>query len=150
MKWKIIVPALVVLAVALGVVYATRYQGYGARLNFISGTEYQQGEVGQTIVRVTDAWGIPITANGCNVTIYNPDKTIFVDNKPMTAGGAPGSYYYTFTTPFTQIGVYEEYVTCSVTLPSGNRLIGAGSSFHVSQTLTMLNETASAQARIIS
>ena len=144
----IIIP-LVALAIAIGYT-ATNVFGVGASIKFISGTEYQQGEPAQVIVRVVNAWGVPINADGCNVTIYYPDKTVLVDNQPMTKGGAPGSYYYSFITPFTQIGVYEEYVVCQVTLPAGPRLLGAGSSFHVSQTLTLVNETASAQVRILS
>jgi len=151
MNHKILLIALAIVGIAIsGIVFATKYQGYGAQVRFISGTEYQQGETGQVIVRVTDAWGMPISADYCNVTVYYPDKTVFINNQPMIQGGAPGSYYYTFTTPFTQIGVYEEYVVCGVTLPAGKRSLGAGSSFHVSQTLTMLNETASAVAKIIS
>jgi len=145
----ITLPLVLGIAIAVGYIATTTF-GYGASVKFISGTEYQQGEVGQVIVRVVNAWGIPISADYCNVTVYYPDKTVFIDNQPMTQGGAPGSWYYVFTTPFTQIGVYEEYVVCQVTLPAGPRLIGAGSSFHVSQTLTMLNETASARVVIIS
>jgi len=147
-KWLLIIP---IVALAITAVYAsTVMAGIGAKIEFISGTEYQQGEIGQVIVRVTNAWGVPVNADWCNVTIYSPNKSIFVDNQAMTQGGAPGSWYYTFTTPFTQIGVYEEYVICQATLPAGTRILGAGSSFHVSQTLTMLNETASVQIRIIS
>jgi len=148
-KLLLILTIVLGIAVAVGYVATTAF-GYGASVKFISGTEYQQGEVGQVIVRVVNAWGMPITADYCNVTVYYPDKTVFIDNQPMTQGGAPGSWYYIFTTPFTHIGVYEEYVVCKVTLPAGPRLIGAGSSFHVSQTLTMLNETASARVVIIS
>jgi hypothetical protein len=145
----IALPIIVGIAIA-GAFVAVNNYGVGASIKFISGTEYQQGEPGQVIVRVVNAWGVPINADWCNVTIYYPDKTVFVNNQPMTKGGAPGSWYYQFTTPYDQIGVFEEYVVCQVTLPAGPRLLGAGSSFHVQQTLTMLNETASAQVRILS
>ena len=143
------IPIVFGIAVVLGFV-ATNVFGYGASIKFISGTEYQQGEPAQVIVRVVNAWGVPITADWCRVTIYYPDKTVFANNTPMTQGGAPGSWYYSFTTPFDQIGVFEEYVVCQVTLPAGPRTLGAGSSFHVSQTLTMVNETSSARVIIIS
>ena len=151
-KKKLLLIALPIIAglVIAGAYVATNVFGVGAQIKFISGTEYQQGEPAQVIVRVVNAWGVPITADWCNVTIYYPDKTVFVNNQPMTQGGAPGSWYYSFVTPFDQIGVFEEYVVCRVTLPAGPRLLGAGSSFHVSQTLTMLNETASARVVIIS
>jgi hypothetical protein len=145
----IALPIIIGIAVA-GAYVATNSFGVGAQVKFISGTEYQQGEPAQVIVRVVNAWGAPINADYCNVTIYYPDKTVFVNNTSMTRGGAPGSWYYAFTTPFDQIGVFEEYVVCQVTLAGGPRLLGAGSSFHVQQTLTMLNETASAQVRILS
>jgi hypothetical protein len=145
----IALPIIVGLAI-VGAYVATTAFGVGASIKFISGTEYQQGEPAQVIVRTVNAWGVPINADWCNVTIYYPNKAVFVNNQPMTQGGAPGSWYYQFTTPFDQIGVFEEYVVCQVTLPAGPRLLGAGSSFHVSQTLTMVNETASAQIHILS
>jgi len=151
MNKKLLIASVISIITIAGIIgYSTLAEGYGAKLTFISGTEYQQGENGQTIVRITNAWGVPITADSCNVTIWYPNKTIFVNNQAMTQGGSAGSWYYTFTTPFTQTGVYEEYVSCQVTLPAGVRTLGAGSSFHVSQTLTMLNETSSAIAKIIS
>jgi len=151
MNKKTLAIALSLVSVVCLTAYMTMARGYGSKITFISGTEYQQGEPAQTIVRLTTVWGIPISANWCNVTIWYPDKTVFVDNQAMTQGGSSGSWYYSFTTPTTQIGVYEEYVTCSVILPTGRqRLLGAGSSFHVSQTLTLVNETSSAIARILS
>jgi hypothetical protein len=145
----IALPIIVGVSIA-GAFVATNVFGVGASVVFISGTEYQQGEPAQVIVRVVNAWGLPMTADWCNVTIYYPNKAVFVNNTPMTQGGAPGSWYYSFTTPFDQIGVFEEYVVCKVTLAAGPRLLGAGSSFHVSQTLTMLNETATVRVIIIS
>ena len=146
MTWKkgfaIAIAVFAVIGVA-GYVYGIET----ASLKFISGTEYQVGENGQVIVRVVDAYGNGITADWCNATIYYPDKTKMTDNVAMTSGGATGSWYYNFTAG-TQIGVYEEQVVCHTSTP--NRDIGAGSSFHVSQTLTMLNETASARAVIVS
>jgi len=145
-----------VLVVGGAVAYGIKYENLGTlaglHIKFISGTEYQQGEPGETIIQVVDAFGMPVTSvSGCNVSIWYPDKTLFVDNQPMTQGGATGSWYYKFTTPFDQIGVYEEYVNCNVTLPGGmHKMIGLGSSFHVSEALTTINRTASASIRILS
>jgi len=147
---------LLVLGLLLGttlfgsIAYSVKYKGAGSKLVFVSGTEYQQGTAGQIIVKVQNIFGRPINATWCNVSIYYPDKTLFVNNQPMTYGGAPGSWYYAFTTPFTQIGVYEAYVQCLVPLPGGARILGASKAFHVSQALTLLNESASAQLVIIS
>lgn len=116
------------------------------KLNFISGTEYMQTEAGSTIVRVTNQLGIPVTATGCNVTIWYPNKTLFVSNTPMTQGGTLGSWFNNWVAPSTS-GNYEEYVNCSVS----GRIIGAGSSFHVSDALTALyNTTQEPVARILS
>ena len=145
MKKKLLALAFVLLGI-VGMAYGKS----GVRtVTFVSGTEYQVGENGQTIVRVVNAFGQPVSANWCNVTIYYPDKTKFVDNQPMTQGGAPGSWYYTFVTP-NQIGVYEQSVVCEVTTITGTRQIAAAKSFHVQQTLTLVNETSSAQIVIIS
>ena len=152
MKKIYLIPIVALLLVGLGVGgVALSKSNINPQIKFISGTEYQWGEKGQVIVRTVNAFGNPISANWCNVTIYYPDKTVFVNNQPMTQGGADGSWYYEFTTPFTQIGVYEEEVVCQITgYPYGTREIGAGSSFHVSQTLTAINETMSATVMIIS
>jgi len=150
MKKRYIIASLLVISLIGLTIGIPIYKNSASKVIFISGTEYQWGEKGQVIVRTVDAWGIPITADWCNVTIYYPDKTVFVNNQPMTQGGSPGSWYYQFTTPFTQTGVYEEYVVCQVTgYPYGTRTIGAGSSFHVSQTLTAINQSMSAIVQII-
>ena len=117
-------------------------------ISFVSGTEYQIGEEGSTIISVTDAFGNPVTADWCNETIYYPDKTVYVSNQPMTQGGAPGSWYYEFTVP-NQIGNYEQYVVCQVHTITGTRQISARKAFHAQRTLTMMNETASAQIHIL-
>jgi hypothetical protein len=107
-----------------------------------------QNEAGQTIVRVTNSLGIPVTSSGCNATIFYPNKTIWANAVVMTQGGTAGSWYYDWTAP-NITGNYEEYVQCAVN-PS-NRLVGAGSSFHVSQALTDLtNALGDPVARIIS
>ena len=122
----------------------------GPDLVFVSGTEYQQGSPGQIIVKVQNAYGNPINASWCNVTIYYPDKSVFVNDTPMIQGGAPGSWYYAFTTPYTQIGVYEAYVQCSVPMPWGNQILDSSKAFHVGEALTIINRTASAGVTIIS
>lgn len=152
MKRKIIIGIFTLIVLGIVVALPMLSNGtIGGRVVFISGTEYQWGEVGQVIVRTVNTYGMPINADWCRVTVYYPNKTVWINNQLMTQGGAPGSWYYEFTTPFDQIGVYEEYVVCQVTgYPYGTRQIGAGSSFHVSQTLSTLNETLSAQVIIIS
>jgi len=149
-KKALLFSLLIGLTLVIGSVYSVYVRGDGSKLVFVSGTEYQQGEPAQVIVKVQNVFGQPISADWCNLTIYYPDKTVFVNNQSMTQGGAPGSWYYSFTTPFDQIGVYEAYVQCQVPLPAGARILGASKAFHVSQTLTLMNETASASLVIIS
>jgi len=143
--WLIVLVALLGL-VSVGGAYYGRY-GYRA-INFVSGTEYQIGEKGSTIISVTDAFGNAVSADWCNVTIYYPDKTVFVNAQPMTQGGAPGSWYYEFTVP-NQLGNYEQYVVCQVTTITGTRQISARKAFHTSQPLTLVNETSSAIVTIL-
>jgi len=142
-KWFLI--ATVILLGVIGFAYG-KYE-HGA-VNFVSGTEYQIGERGSTIVSVTNVFGDPISVDWCNETIYYPNKTVFVDNQPMTQGGAPASWYYEFTVP-NQLGNYEQYVVCQVHTITGTRLIKARKAFHAQQTLTLLNETATAQINIL-
>ena len=106
------------------------------RVEFVSKTEYQVGEVGQTIVRLSDKNGIGVVADYCNVSVWYPDKSAWYTLEPMIYGGADGSWYLEWTTP-DSIGVYEEYAEC-VKSP---KTYGVSSSFHVSQALTALNET---------
>jgi hypothetical protein len=105
-------------------------------VKFVSGTEYQVGEDGQTIVRLSDKNGIGVVADSCNVSIWYPNKTAWYTLEPMVSGGADGSWYLQWTTQ-NQIGVYEEYAECV----KGDKSYGVSSSFHVSEALTALNET---------
>jgi hypothetical protein len=116
MNKKIPIFAMVLLILGIG-----GYIGYskatgnptpfGWGMTFVSGTEYGAGEPAQTIVKVTDNFGIGVVSDWCNVTIYYPNKTAVVTNQPMTAGGSTGSYYYDWTAP-TVYGIYEQYAVC--------------------------------------
>jgi len=145
MNKKLLVPLVLVLLAGVGIAYGTKQHRL---ISFVSGTEYQIGEAGSTIISVTNAFGQPVSANWCNITIYYPDKTVFIDNQPMTQGGAPGSWYYEFTVP-NQLGNYEQYVVCEVSTITGTRQIAARKAFHAQQTLTTVNETMSAQIQIL-
>ena len=140
--------ALVVFAVFAAVfAFAMGKYNYAA-VSFVSGTEYQMGEQGSTIISVTNAFGDPVTVDWCNETIYYPNGTVWVSNQPMTQTGSAGSYYYYFTTP-SVLGNYQQYIECQVHLISGTRIIKARKAFHVSQAETLANETASAIINIL-
>jgi len=113
-----------------------------AKIFWVSHTEYWANEEGQTIVRLQNFKGNPITANWCNVTIYYPDKTAFVTNQAMSPNSIAGNYYYNFTTPNT-MGIYEEFVNCSYGSPN-EKFISTSESFHMNPALNMtwfLNQT---------
>jgi len=117
MKKKSLFVLAVLTAIAIvgvSAAYIHYQQSISPMISFVSSTEYAYGEPGQVIVKVHNVYGNPIDANECNVSIYYPDKTLFINNRPMTQGGAPGSWYYQFNTSFDKIGVYEAYVVCNV------------------------------------
>ena len=142
-------PVLVAVVVALG--YAFNVGGISGKVQFVSGTEYQGGEPGSTIIRVVDVFGRPVSADWCNISIYYPDGSVWVDNQPMTSrANPPGTWVYSFVTPFDKVGNYHQYVVCKVSLPGGrSALVYADKAFHVSQTLSLINDTASANIRIL-
>jgi sugar (pentulose or hexulose) kinase len=131
---------LLALAMAGGVgtyYYASAHpEKFGGSVQFVSGTEYMGGEDAQTIVRVANNLGMGLTADWCNVTIYNPDKSTLVTNTLMEEGGADGSWFYNWTAPETY-GIYEQYAECKV----AGRTIGNSKASHVSEALSLLNET---------
>ena len=123
---------------------------YGNRLAIesnmvvVSHSEYISNEIGQIIGKLYDFRGKPILAN-CNVTIYNPDKTIFLAPTPTddTLEVIDGTHYINFTTPSTE-GIYEYKIQCYFTLNNKalNRTIS--NSFHLSpalNTIRYLNST---------
>lgn len=125
--------------------------GFSGRIEWVSGTEYQHGEVGSVIIRVVDVYGRPVDVNYCTITIYYPDGSIFVNNAPMERrNNPPSTFVYTFKTTFDVIGNYHSFVECEALLP-GNRPIKlyADKAFHVSQTLSTINDTLSATIRIL-
>jgi len=148
-KALLLSPLLVAIVFVLG--YTLNIGGVSGRIQFVSGTEYQGGEPGSTIIRVVDVFGRPITADWCNISIYYPDGSVWVDNQPMTSrANPPSTWVYSFVTPFDKVGNYHQYVACKVHLPGGRyAVIYADKAFHVSQTLSLINDTSSANIRIL-
>ena len=109
---------------------------FGGNVQFVSGTEYMGGEDAQTIVRVSNNLGMGLTADWCNVTIYYPDKSLLTTNTLMEEGGATGSWFWNWTAPETY-GIYEQYAECKV----AGKTIGSSKASHVSEALSLLNET---------
>ena len=142
-KKNIFIPTFVFLITLFSVMamYGEKVVSNGM-LSWVSHTEYWANEEGQSIVRLSNFKGEPITANWCNVTIYYPDKTAFVINQSMLPNSIVGNYYYNFTTP-NIMGVYEEFVNCSY---GSNKFASTSESFHMNPALNMtwyLNQTLS-------
>lgn len=105
-------------------------------LFFVSHTEYWSlDDEGQTIVRLQNYRGQPITANWCNATVYYPNKTVFLTNVNMNPTAIAGNYYLNFTPPAEE-GIYEEFVNCSYGSPQ--RFATTSESFHVNPALNLI------------
>jgi hypothetical protein len=86
--------------------------GINDGIRFVGGTEYSTGESGLTSIQFLKG-GNPVNAGVCNVTIYYPNGTMFINNQAMTyLSGSNGIYSRTFTVPNT-IGIYREQFLCS-------------------------------------
>jgi len=118
-------------------------------MRFVSGTEYAYGEDGSTIVRVTNRYGIGVTAYECNDTVYYPNKTAWKTDEAMAQGGATGSWYLDWNAPSIE-GIYEQYVACLVPVGGVNRTLANSKSFHVSSTYTNLTNDEVPSAVVIS
>lgn len=103
-------------------------------MKYAGGTEYKSGEEGYAVyqfLEVKSGNPIPINnADWCNITIYYPDNSVFVNNGLMTyLSGSNGMYSYNFTTPSTE-GVYKTDAHC---YRDDGKIDGYGAStFHVS------------------
>ncbi len=151
MKKKVLLLSVIAVLAALVLGTLALFPEYTASIQYVSGTEYQGGEEGSVIIRVVDAFGRAVSANWCNISIYYPNGNVWVDNQAMTSrSNPPSTWVYSFVTPFDIYGNYHSYVTCEVSLPGGRTTtLYADKAFHVSRTLSLINNTASAQIRIL-
>jgi hypothetical protein len=127
------------LAGGIGTYYyaGAKPEKFGSKVEFVSGTEYMANESAQTIVRVTNALGMGLSADWCNVSIVYPNRTVNVTtNTAMTQNGLDGSWNYAWTAPDIY-GIYEQYAECKV----GGRVIGNSKASHVSEALSIINKT---------
>lgn len=101
----------------LTVLYATGTEvaSEGPIMHMVSHSEYATGDNGQIIARLVDWKGDPITVDNCYATILYPNKTAYVSDGNMTAGGITGDHYYTFVAPAVE-GVYEYQARCEYTV----------------------------------
>jgi len=95
-------------------------------LQFVSGTEYNVGEVGQVITEARYLNGTSALQN-CSFTIWYPDKTLFMTD--LGVNSTSGNQYINFTTP-NATGVYEYQAQCNL---DNGRFGVLSKSFHVSE-----------------
>jgi hypothetical protein len=105
------------------------------RLEYAGATEYISGTEGQLIYQyITIQAGnqVPINdADWCNVTIYYPNDTVYIDNLNMPYfSGTNGLYKGNFSVPYVD-GVYKNDVVCY----RSPKYSYASSTFHVENTL---------------
>jgi len=131
-KWGI-VSTIVIVVIAF---FAFAYTDGKKTINepivtWVSHTEYWKNDVASTIVRLADYRGEPYSVDSCNVTILNPDKSIFVDNAPLVLSNIAGNWYRTDSLVGAPLGTYEQEVTCV----KGNQTIKTSQSFHLNPAL---------------
>ncbi|MFQ6068091.1 MAG: hypothetical protein ACE5KD_00955 [Candidatus Bathyarchaeia archaeon] len=74
---------------------------------------YKVGELGTLYAQVLDSAHKPVNNADCSVTIYYPDKTVWVDNEDLVyLSGSLGLYYYNKTLP-NIVGSYPIRVNCT-------------------------------------
>jgi hypothetical protein len=148
-KWiSGVILVLGLLLMSVGVISMGSTVADKVSLIMVSHSEYVASEQGQIIGKLYNYKGLPILAD-CNVTIYNPDKTIFLAPTPTddTLETLDGTHYINFTTPTVE-GVYEYKLDCS--FPNSlttSRTIS--NSFHLSpalNTIVTVNGTVSSVA----
>lgn len=112
-----------------------------ANLFMVSHSEYRSGEQGQIIGKLFNFQGDPIIVDNCTVTIYNPDKSIYLaptltDN---TLEATDGTHYINFTTP-SEEGVYEYKIVCSFPQGATTQTRTVSNSFHLNPALNTITD----------
>ena len=72
---------------------------------------YEQGDVVRTEItiklRSSRTWTLHNPSNGCNITIYGPNKDTIITSQAMTSDGGTGLYFYNWqSTATSDRGVY--------------------------------------------
>lgn len=104
----------------------------------ISHSEYWSNEIGQIVGKLYRFNGDPLAAT-CDVTIYNPDKTVFLGPQTTddTLEAADGTHYINFTTPSVE-GIYEYKIKCDYINNGKNGSRTISNSFHLNPALNAI------------
>lgn len=82
------------------------------RQTLVHGTEYNSGENGTIFVQILeDNQGVSDAV--CDLSVYYPNKTFFIDDTMTYLNSSNGLYYYDFIVP-NDLGVYMVESTCNV------------------------------------
>lgn len=84
---------------------------------------FKNGDVGQIIFLCQNNDSPCLASINCNITIYYPDNTLFINNQPTYRGGTDGRYIYNLSASQTSInGIYTAISVCynSSTQSSGS------------------------------
>jgi hypothetical protein len=101
---------------------------------YIGGTEYISNQSGLIAVRLISASNAIVTGAVCNVSIFYPNRSIWLNMTPMTELDS-GIYYYNFSIPNTT-GVYIYSIDCTKT----GQNYRAMNTFHVSSVSVATND----------
>jgi hypothetical protein len=101
---------------------------------YIGGTEYISNQSGLIAVRLISASNTIVTGAVCNVSIFYPNRSIWLNMTPMTELDS-GIYYYNFSIPNTT-GVYIYSTDCTKT----GQNYRAMNTFHVSSVSVATND----------
>ena len=101
-------------------------------LRYVGGTEYNTNDTVQVstqFLRSSGANLIPVNDAQCNVTIFYPNRSIFLFNMNATLiSGSNGIYSYNFIAPSTE-GIYHADFRCDK--PSPSSTVYSSGTFHV-------------------
>jgi len=134
-KKRILFVTLFVLIVLVAFFVTAYFSGKNVsdapEIQWVSHTEYWNNDLASTIVRLADYKGVPYDVESCDVTILYPDKTVFVENQPLTESNIVGNWHRTDSLLGEPLGTYEQQVTCV----KGPQTIVTSQSFHLNPAL---------------
>lgn len=79
----------------------------------VKGTEYQVGDMATIFLQLLDENKQPVSNSSCFMSIWYPNKAIWVNNSLMSNLGTDGIYYYDTVAPIN-LGVYMVSAYCYI------------------------------------
>jgi hypothetical protein len=149
-KEKVIIYSSLViffLFLTLGYTYSfgSEVLGREIKIQFVSHTEYWKNDNGSTIITLFNELGEPVKNADCKVTIFYPDKTVFINNSTMYKSGIDDNWYRTYSLVNLPLGIYEQEITCNIK----TKIIKTFQSFHLNPALEEINTIEKVNIEII-